>query len=172
MYKILVLCLRLLLLCLGLLLLCFGLLLLCFGLLLLCLYVTMGQYMGPISLGVRRAIGIVHTGPLKGFIGRHKTGPSPRGAIGEAQDRPRDPPWPPKTKKTRILGPPGPPRALWGPGGSIHTSPTHTDPPFPTTLDLTPVKNTCFVNFELFVGPKIPKKTKSQKPQKNQMLGV
>ena len=31
-------------------------------------------------------------GPLKGFIGRHKTGPSPRGAIGEAQDRPRDPP--------------------------------------------------------------------------------
>ena len=33
----------------------YRILVLCFGLLLLCLYVTMGQYMGPISLGVRRA---------------------------------------------------------------------------------------------------------------------
>ena len=29
----------------------YRILVLCFGLLLLCLYVTMGQYMGPISLG-------------------------------------------------------------------------------------------------------------------------
>ena len=33
-----------------------GLLLLCFGLLLLCSYVTMGQYMGPISLGAQTGL--------------------------------------------------------------------------------------------------------------------